>query len=77
MKYCKNLIVAYYPQPDMMVFGIYSSGTKRLGCTQKRLCSRSSDNLVDLKSKFIRNNCLSCVFKESRDENFKLNKKKP
>ena len=73
LKYCKNLIVAYYPQPNMMVFGVYSSGAKHLGCIQKELCSRSSNNLVNLMSEFIRNNCLTCDIKEPRDEQFNPN----
>lgn len=73
LKYCKNLIVAYYSEQTLMVYGVYSSGAKRLGCTQKELSSRSSDNLVSLMREFIRNNCLSCDIKEPREEHFNPN----
>ena len=73
LKYCKNLIVAYYPEQTLMIYGVYSSGAKRLGCTQKQLSSRSSINLIILMKEFIRNNCLSCSIKEPREENFNPN----
>ena len=73
LKYCKNLIVAYYPQQYFMSYGLYSSGNKRLGCNQKELSSRSSNNLLSLMSEFIRNNCLSCNIKEPREEQFNPN----
>ncbi len=73
LKYCKNLIVAYYPQQTLMVYGVYSSGAKRLGCIKKELSSRSSDNLVNLMGEFIHINCLSCEIKEPREEHFNPN----
>ncbi|MHA1150392.1 MAG: DUF4365 domain-containing protein [Promethearchaeota archaeon] len=69
LNYCKKLVVAYYFQPGMF-FGLYSAGTKRLGCSLQRLCSRESDNLSILAKEFIRNNCLNCELKEPREEQF-------
>lgn len=73
LKYCKNLIIAYYPEKILMIYSVYSSGSKRLGCTQKELSSRSSNNIVNLMGEFIRNNCLSCGMREPREENFNPN----
>ena len=73
LNYCKNLIVAYYPQQTLMVYGVYSSGAKRIGCIQKELIARSSDNLLILMTEFFRNNCLTCDIKEPRDEQFNPN----
>jgi len=69
LKHCKNFVVGYYPKP-VMFFGLYSEGTKRLGCSKRYLYSEESDNLSALMLNFIRNNCRTCEFREPQDDQF-------
>ncbi len=69
LKLCKNCIVSYYPSLYGQAEGLYSLGTKQIGCIKKKKIVESS-NLHSLFILFQKEFCEDCEFNEPREKDF-------